>query len=145
MVVENLPTKGWNVKLTLDGSEVGYASSVSWDVATNIEEYYELGSPKPAVIVEGNYEVSGTLEKAFVDAPLLTLIAGSSGLNLGQTSLTLTATAPKNVESGKEYYEITLSGVKLETVSNEFPQDGFLTDSIDFKATDIKIEKLTAP
>ena len=105
-----LPTKGWNVKIMKDSEEIGYATSVSWDVDTGLENYYQLGSATPAAIVEGNVEITGTIERAFVDTKLLGLVMDSSGVRVPQVEFTIVAQAPNpaNLSSGDSYYQITL-------------------------------------
>lgn len=127
--------KGWKAKILIDGNEIGYAESVSVEISTGVEPYYEIGSRSPATIVEGNEEITGSISKAWINTDYLTLCTGATGL----TFFDLVFKAGE--ASGAPW--VYLYDCKFETGSLDIPQDGFLTEDYDFRAT--KIELQTAP
>jgi len=126
------PFRGWMAKVYKDGVLLGYCQSVTVDVASNLEPYYEIGSRTPVSLIEGNQEVTGTLERLWVDTTLLNLVSGTSTLD----EFTLVFYASTATGSPK----ITLTGCKAESGSIDIPQDGELTESIDFRAKNITVE-----
>lgn len=123
--------KGWNAKLLQNSTEIGYAESVTVDISTGAEAYFELGAATAKEIVAGNVEISGTIDRAWVDTKLLVLIGSPRG-SLGEFSIKVSvADTTPNV--------LTVTGCKPEAVSFDIPQDGFLTHSFDFIAKDFSI------
>ena len=115
----------------MDGTELGYAQSVTVDIASNLEPYYKIGSREPIALVEGNQEITGTIDELFVNKDLLEYVTGSGAL----TEFTVTFYNT----TGTGGVKVTLSGCKMESGSIEIPQDGELTGSYDFRAKTISI------
>jgi len=123
--------RGWNALIKKDGTILGYCQRVTVDIAANIEPYYEINSRTPIALVEGNQEITGTIERLWVNSDLLNLVAGTSSL----TEFTLefyNTTATGGIK-------VTLSGCKPDAGSLEIPQDAELTESFDFRAKGITV------
>jgi len=118
--------RGWNAKIYKDGTLLGYAQSVTFDIENNLEAYYEIGSRTPVDLVEGNQEVTGTIERLWVDTTLLSLVSGST-----LTEFTI------DVYVGT--MKVKMEGCKTETGSIDVPQDGEIRGSYDFRAKSITV------
>jgi len=121
--------KGWNVKVYVNDVEVGRASSLTLEVATGLDPFYELGSRKPAELVEGNEEITGTLTRAVIDTSLLAYASTS-----GQTSEKLPYFNIKFVSQITGNPTVWCYCCKAETWSPDLPQDDFITEDLDFRA-----------
>ena len=131
--------KGWNARIYIQipggtWQEIGTAESVSLDIDTGIEPYYEIGSRTPATLVEGNEEITGSLSRAWVNVDYLTLL-GAGGVALREFNLCFRTGEPAGVTGPYVY----VYGCKFESGSLDIPQDGFLTEDYDFRALRIAI------
>ena len=130
--------KGWNAQITMGigntfGWEnmmgvVGFCESVSCEVATGLEAYYQIGSRTPGTLVSGNLEITGSISRAWVDVTYLRLLNPSGGAEMQEFNLYFRAVG------GPIVY---LYGCKFERGAIDVPQDGFLTNDYDFRAMDI--------
>ena len=121
--------KGWNAEIYYEGTKIGFAESASVEIATGVEPYYEIGSRLPKELVPGNQEVTGSISKAWINTDYLALVVPSGTL----TSFTL---AFKASTAGPTVYAY---GCVFETGSLDIPQDGFLTEDYDFRATSVQV------
>jgi len=110
--------------------KVGYTSSVTVDVTRGLEPVYEHGSEDAVDLVSGRREITGTIERAWVDTKLFKR-AGQDAL----TDFKLRFKA-SNV-SGAPMVE--LEYCKPEGGSLDLPEDGILTESFDFRARKITV------
>jgi len=125
--------KGWNASLLLripysSGTwlTIGCAESISFEIARNLEAYYCLGAATPADIVEGNLEITGSLSRAWVNTYYLDLV-GQSTLTSFDICVNIGSTGP----------QVYIYGCKFEKGTVDIPQDGFLKEDYDFRATSI--------
>lgn len=123
--------KGWNAKILYAGSEVGYAESASVEIATGLEPYYQIGSRQPATLIAGNEEVTGTISKAWINTNYLALVAPAAAGALSEFTLVFKA----STASGAPW--VYCYKCKFETGALDIPQDGFLTEDYDFRATTV--------
>lgn len=140
-----MPTyKGWKAFIQIaDTSEalvdLGYSESVTVDVATGLEPYYQHGSRRPVLptatapsgLSTGNEEITGSISRAWINNGLLELLApGTVAASVVLQEFVLycyidpTGTAPW----------MYLYGCKLESGSFDIPQDGFIMNDVDFRA-----------
>ena len=127
--------KGWKAFILFNKSggssydEVGYSESVTVDIATGLEPFYQHGSRRPVdELVEGNEEITGSISRAWVDNDLLNLLTddGSTGV----TEWALYCYIDDTAGPWMDIYNL-----KLESGSFDIPQDGFIMNDIDFRAT----------
>ncbi len=127
--------KGWNAKLMLESppgstqQEVGVVESVTVDITAATEGYYELGDAKPVEIVPGNVEISGTVDRAWIDSDLLDLIDAAPAISEFGLSI--------SIEDTNQILNVI--SAKPESASFDVPQDGFIMHSFDFIARDFEI------
>jgi len=120
--------KGWNAEIYVAGEKIGLANSVTIEIATGLEPYYEVGARIPAALVEGNQEITGTLSKAWVDKKFLDRASPEGEL----PSFEMIVYADKDKTAGSPY--VILQGCKIETLPLDITQDGFLTEDVDYRA-----------
>jgi len=120
---------------------VGRAQGVSIDYANNVEALYELagypgsGGRGPAAIKEGNIEMTGTVEKAYVDRDLIGKAVGrlkeGSGMAgyKGLPEFTMYV-YPEGKTSGLR--RAVLAGVKFDTYTFDISQDAWLMEDTKF-------------
>jgi len=120
---------------------VGRAQGVSIDHANNVEALYELagypgsGGRGPAAIKEGNIEMTGSVEKAYVDRDSIGKSIGSLkwGVDMagykGLPEFTMYV-YPEGKTSGLR--RATLSGVKFDTHTFDISQDTWLMEDTEF-------------
>lgn len=106
---------------------VGKARSVSVEVTRSSETVYEIGSSDPACIKEGRKEITGSIEHMYVSDAFYDAIQPERPKTPSFTLKAKIGTTPDKT--------ITLSGVKLESWSLDVPQDDYLVESVDYKAT----------
>ena len=128
--------KGWNAKIYKDGVLVGKVSTVSVTVATGLDPFYEIGSRTPSVLTEGNLEITGSMEKAWIDTNYLSLVLSSGVL----TDFDLVFKAA--LAAGAPW--IYLYDCKFESATVDIPQDGVMTESYDFRALTMGVRLGTA-
>lgn len=128
--------KGWNAKImsSIGGVlvEVGQAQSLTIDINENLERYYAIGNRQAESIVEGNQEISGTLERTWVDNKLLGQISTSGS---AQTEFYIYAYADKNAGTPS----IFLFNCKADSESIDITQDDFHSVSMDFIAKSLTL------
>jgi len=133
--------KGWNAKIYIrtdaGWNEVGFAESVTLEIATGVEPYYGIGSRQPATLVEGNEEITGTLTRAWVNVDYLTLL-GAGGAALTEFDLLFKAGEVAGFPASEQPW-VYVYNCKFETGSLDVPQDGFLTEDYDFRAMSVHI------
>jgi hypothetical protein len=133
IVFGTAPASGKVVTMTYKYAKtVGYATGISITHNPNLEAFYEVGSREPKVIKEGNIEITGTVDRAFVDRDMLGKESYTG--ELGEFTLEV---YPEGVGEGKP--KITLSGVKFSGWTFDMPQDGWITESSDFIAKSIAV------
>jgi len=128
--------KGWKAMILIDGTEVGYSESVTLDVATGLEPYYEHGKRYPVDLAEGNEEITGSISRAWVNMNTLGFVVTGSLDGQGTDAqlgagFTLYLYADPS-ESGSPF--VYVYGCKAESGAVDIPQDGFVMADIDFRA-----------
>lgn len=124
--------KGWKAFIYADiggtYAKVGYSESVTIDVATGLEPYYEHGSRRPVDLTEGNEEITATMSRAWFDALTISELYDADGASgIGEFMMYLYI-----YDTGAPW--IYLYYCKIESSSFDIPQDGFIMNDIDFRA-----------
>jgi len=125
---------GWKAKLLYspggagDFEVIGEAESVSFDIDMDVMDYFAIGKKEPLAIEAGGVTCSGTIDKAWVDTKMLQLIYGTPTEKL---PVRFHIYAYQNVSGGPHIY---FWNCYAESVSVDIPADGFMTESIDFRA-----------
>ena len=121
------PRKGWKGVIKVDGSDVVRVESATIDISRNLDSYYEIGSHQPTELLEGNEEITGTINRAWIDLDMLDLILTAGG---DLTEFTLYLSMGTDTNSPYVY----LYNCKLEGSSLDAPQDSVWMNNVDFRA-----------
>lgn len=131
--------KGWKAVIYLkdDGAyeRLGYSESVTIDVATGLEPFYQHGQRYPKILASGNEEITGSISRAWVD--MQSLAYGLSGGLTGQGSGAEIDTFDMYLyvdpnDTGAPFMYVY--GCRAESGAVDIPQDGFVMADIDFRA-----------
>jgi len=123
--------KGFRAKILVSNSEVGRAQSVTVDLTNNVDTAFEIGRKNPAAIIEGPREITGTIERFWVDMWLATLFLPKSD----QAALpTFNILMQPNKDDASQPGSLIIGGVIAEGGSFEVTVDGISADSLDFRA-----------
>ncbi len=123
---------------------VGRASNVEVRVSSDLKPFHELGQRYPTELRAGNVNVSGSMERAYINGALLKLLLGDAatsrpaGAFLAPTfnlDLRLENPARPGVFSA-----VTVHGVKIENWTYSIPEDDFVMEKVDFKALWVSVE-----
>lgn len=132
--------KGWNAKIFLDNLEIACAESVSVDVACNTDDYYCIGSRTPYATMPGNFEITGSMDHAWVNIYYLALLGITTIPPSTPAKFWLCFKASTDVGAPMVY----LYDVAFESASIDIPQDGVLKESYDFRAGSIWVGLIPA-
>ena len=123
---------------------IGRATGVTVHVTNDVEPFHELGQRFATEIRSGNINVSGTIDRAYVNSALLRLMLsdGADGRPPG------TFTSPifnlqmqlKNPALPNNSTTLTVMGVQLAEWSYTSPEDDFVMEQVGFKALWVKLE-----
>lgn len=125
--------KGKDAQIKLGDNVLEYAESASVDIGRGSEGYYEIGSPNPKEVVQGNTEITGSISRVWMDTTLAELVGTPATAVLTVFNLSFQAS---NV-SGAPL--ISLTSCIVETAMIDISQDGYVMGDIDFVATDYSI------
>lgn len=114
--------------------------NVSIAVTTQVKTFYELGSRLPSELRAGNIAISGTVDRAYVNAALLRLMLGdyvvgeeTAGMKVPtfNMKLILDNLRPAGDEGNSV---LTVYGVVFDTWQWNLPEDDFALERLAFKA-----------
>jgi hypothetical protein len=126
-------------------SPVGRATGVEVCVQTELEAYHEIGRRHPAQLRPGNINISGKINRAYINGALLRLLLAKGALPereaepYPQPSFNLQLLV-QDPASPATTSNITVHGVKLENWSYNLPEDEFVMESVTFKGLFITVE-----
>ena len=120
--------RGKDAVVVLSETTLGYVQNYSVDINRNIDVVHQLGSNLAIDIVEGNLDITGSIERGMVDIALATLVGLSSGTTLPEFNLVFNAStivgAPR----------VTIAGCRMGAGHVDAPQDGNIAFNGDFTA-----------
>jgi hypothetical protein len=117
-------------------------------VTNDVMPFHELGQRFATELRGGNINVSGTIDRAYINGALLKLLAGD-----GATSRPAgTFAAPtfnlsllhKNPAAPDVTATVTVMGVQLDEWSYAMPEDDFIMEKVGFQAMWVKVEEGSA-
>lgn len=121
--------KGWQGEVLLNGAVFASVESADVSIDNGVDPYYALGSRQADDVREGNEEITGTINRAWIDDTILSLAFGNGG-TIPKFDLYLRN--EKGV-SGSQY--VYLFQCLAETSDVSMPQDDFDMNGMDFRAT----------
>ncbi len=120
---------------------VGTVVDVEFCVQTELQEFFNLGSRDPAVLMPGNVHLSGKIGRTYINGTLLLLLLGRGAKDALTTiqprfALNLQLSDPTDPT---EKLKVVLTGVKFENWAVRVPQDTFVMENVTFKAIGITV------
>ena len=129
---------------------VGRVTGIQVAVATDLEEFHEIGRRHPTSLHPGNIHISGAVQRAYINGALLFLLLGRGAAPTAiaepyvqptfNMTVTLTDPATPGNSAGLE-----LRGVKFRDWSYALPEEDFVMENVSFKALTIRILDRGAP
>lgn len=121
-------------ELQINGTAVGYVTGISFDIASNREPVWEMGSRKFVEMKSGNLEITGSVDELYQDNDWATEVAKGT-----PSEYTITCRVQ---DSGGSGYDAQLDGVIFTDLSYELPEDDLVNESLDFQARDITLSSV---
>ena len=118
---------GWEATIRKDGTAVAYCTSVSCEINGNREGVYQMGSRNVQEFKAGNLEITGSIDHIWADHTF--------GEEVDADEATEYTMRFDYAGSGVSTQYITLTGVIWKNWSQDIPEDGLITESIDFQAS----------
>ena len=127
---------------------VGRVTGVSVKVDSDLKPFHELGQRYATEMRPGNVNVSGSIDRAYINGALLKMLLGdaassrpagtfiSPSFNL---CLRLENPAKPGVSS-----TVTIYGVKMENWTFDIPEDDFVMEKVNFRALWVGVEDAEA-
>ena len=127
---------------------VGRATGVTIKVTNDVEPFHELGQRFATEMRPGNINVSGTIDRAYINGALLKLMLGEAANSRPQGTFTSPA-FNLNVRLENPALEgnsatVTIMGAKFSEWNYELPEDDFAMEQVSFKALWVKVEDAAA-
>lgn len=134
-------------------STVGRVVGVEIRINTDLQVFHEIGTRQAAQIVPGNINISGKVERAYLNGALVRMLLGRLGgagenedafpLELQPTfNMILTLRDPRS-GSATDGTRITLSGVQFDDWALRIPEDDFVLENATFRALRLEREELS--
>jgi len=124
---------------------IGRATGVTVRVTNDVKPFHELGQRFPTELRPGNINVSGTIDRAYINGALLRLMLGDAadsrpaGTFIGPSfNLSLQLKNP-NLPDGTA--TVTVMGVQIAEWNYSLPEDDFVMEQVSFRALWIKTEE----
>lgn len=127
-------------------STVGRVTGVEVAVQTDLEVFHEIGTRQPVTLHPGNINISGRVERAYINGALLRLLMGDlANAQRGEELqpffnmiLDLTQIGSPNGQGGTK---VIISGVRFDDWKVVVPEDDFVMENATFKALAIAREE----
>jgi len=127
---------------------IGRVTGVTIQVTNEVEPFHELGQRFATELRPGNINVTGTIERAYINGALLKLMLGDAANSRPAGTFTSPAfnlnMRLENPSLSGNSATVTAMGVKLNEWNYDLPEDDFVMESVSFKALWIKVEDATA-
>lgn len=117
----------WEGHILKNGTEVGFANG-SLSIDRGLQVFYEIGAYDLTARREANRELTGTIEHGFIDVSLFATAA------LGTASNPYTF----DIHASFATNAIILSGCSIENYDLDLPQDGWIRETVNFRAKTVK-------
>ena len=119
--------RSWEGHILKASTEVGFANGTI-SIDRGLQIFREIGSYDFTARREAVRDITGTIEHGYIDTSLFATGALQTALN----PLTFDIAASFATNS------IVLSGCSIESWDLELPQDGWITETVNFRAKTIK-------
>ena len=128
-----------------DGA-VGRVTNVTVSVATEVKAFHELGSRAPKELRAGNFSISGSVERAYINGAMLKVMLGqyaeaeeAAGFKIPSFNMKIILDNLK--PPGDEGNSIlTIYGAVFDSWQFRLPEDDFVLERLSFQARRIAIQ-----
>jgi len=130
-------------------SPVGRATNVEVYVQTDLQAYHEIGKRHPVQLRPGNINISGKIERAYINGALLRLLLGNGAETervaepYPQPAFNIMLRVEDPASPGTTS-TLTIHGAKMENWSYALPEDDFVMEAVTFKGLFISVEDAVA-
>lgn len=123
---------------------VGRATGVTVRIDSDLKPFHELGQRYPTELRPGNVNVSGSIERAYINGALLKMLLGEAassrpGGTFISPSFNLSLRLENPAKAGTAS-TVTVYGVKLENWTFDIPEDDFVMEKVGFRALWVGLE-----
>lgn len=127
---------------------VGRATGVEVRVESDVRPFHELGQRYPTELRPGNVNVSGSIERAYINGALLKLLLGDAAASrpagtFVHPSFNISLRSENPARAGTSS-SVTVHGAKIDEWSYALPEDDFVMEQVTFKALWISVEDVEA-
>lgn len=133
---------------TFSLTPVGRCTGVTIRVTNDVKPFHELGQRFATDLRPGNINVSGSIDRAYVNGALLRLMLGDAadarpaGAFVGpQFNLSVELKNPADPDNPAT---VTVMGVQISGWSYSLPEDDFVMENVDFRALWVKTSEAKA-
>lgn len=127
---------------------IGRVTGVTVQVTSDTQPFHELGQRFATELRPGNINVSGTIDRAYINGALLKLMLGEAANSRPQGTFTSPAfnlnVRLENPSLPGNSASVTVMGVKLNEWNYDLPEDDFAMEQVGFKALWVKVEDASA-
>ncbi len=133
------------------GSTVGRVVNVTITVSTEVKAFHEMGSRLPRELRAGKIDISGTVERAFVNGALLRLMLGQyatddEAAGFVIPTLDMVLTLDNQMPPGDDGNSVlTIYGVMFDGWDLNLPADDFVLEGLSYKAKRIGLVDTEVP
>ena len=127
---------------------VGRVTGVEVSVETDLEAFHEVGRRHPTSLHPGNINISGRVERAYINGALIRLLMGDQAETAPSPeelqpafNMIIDFTDVSSSPSGQVGTKIIISGVQFENMKVIVPEDDFVMENVTFKALRIAREE----
>lgn len=113
----------WEGSLYKGATEIGFANGTI-TIDRGLQTFYELGNYDLAARREAVREITGTIEHGYIDDT--TFLAEATGVGSNPATF--------NIQASMSDHAVFLSGCSIETYDFEIPADGWITETVSFRA-----------
>jgi len=139
--------EGASAQAVIDANQmvsIGRATGVTIEVKSDVKAFHEIGQRYASELRPGNIHIEGTIERAYINGALLTLLLGEAAsgrpaASWAQPAFNITIMAENPALPGTRS-SITLHDVKLDQWNYKMPEDDFIMEGASFQALYMTVE-----
>jgi hypothetical protein len=128
-----------------ESGQVGRVTNVSINVTTQVKAFHEMGSHATRELRAGNQQISGSVERAYINGALLRLMLGKNATDEESTPIKMPTFSMKVIldnlqpEGDPGNSVLALYGVIFDSWQFSLPEDDFVLERLTFRARRISV------